>query len=143
MADLLTFLKYLIAAAAGLAVEVWTGLPATVYLLLGLMAFDVATGILAGRKETGLSSEVSFAGMKRKAQVLLLLGAIGWMERFIPGSPPFATMAAAGFALKEFLSVCENVTRSDVEVPPWVIEGAKRLLNTQAPPNRSPAEDRS
>lgn len=111
--------------AAGALAALWGGLPVLMQVLIGLMALDIATGMLAAFVNRELSSDVSFRGMARKAIVLLVVAGGVWLEP-VTGLP--VGQAVAGFyAAHEGLSVIENVTRVGLPVPQVLRDGLRKL----------------
>lgn len=93
----------------------WRDLPVLVQVLIGLMALDIATGLLTGFATQTLSSEVSFRGMAKKATVLLLVAGAAWLEPAV--QLPVAQAVAGFYAAHEGLSLVENAARLGLPVP--------------------------
>ncbi len=120
-------------SAAAVLAALWGGLPVLVQVLIGLMALDIATGLLAGFINRELSSDVSFRGMARKAVVLLVVAGGAWIEPAV-GLP--VGQAVAGFyAVHEGLSLIENTARAGLPVPEVLRDALAKLSPEQARKN--------
>ncbi|MBX6770880.1 MAG: phage holin family protein [Chloroflexi bacterium] len=125
-------LVFYLKLAAGALAALWGGLPVLVQVLIGLMALDIATGMLAAFIAQELSSDVSFRGMARKAIVLLVVAGGVWLEPAV-GLP--VGQAVAGFyAAHEGLSLIENVARAGLPVPQVLRDALAKLSPEQEPP---------
>lgn len=108
-----------------------------VALLLIIMLLDYISGMFAGRMANKLSSKVGFAGMMKKAMLLIVLGVAMVVEQaikttlpaeFAKSIPiPLAKIVAGFFLLNEALSVLENAKRCGVPLPAFLTKG---LANT-------------
>lgn len=119
---LTTSLALIMGALAGW----WLGLFWTFQVLTLLMVLDVASGLVAGRRTTGLTSEAGLSGMRKKALTLIVVGAAALLGPH--ASLPLGEWAAGAFSLMEFISILENAQRGGVAVPSWIRQAAERVL---------------
>jgi toxin secretion/phage lysis holin len=110
-------LKPWLGAAVAAAAALWASLPATVIALLGLMALDVATGLVAGWAAGALDSAVGWRGLARKLATVLAILAVGIMQRAFGDAIPAAEAVAGFYCAIEALSIVENLARAGVPVP--------------------------
>lgn len=130
-------LKLAVAAAGGLAAA-WLG---HVWELIALVTFaillDYVTGLVAGRATEGLSSRKAAKGLYKKMGFLSLM-VLGFFldvafNYFIasgfsfemPFNLPIGLIVSAWIVVTEAISICENIQRLGVDIPPWLI----KLLN--------------
>lgn len=114
----LPLMGYIIGAIAG----AWMGINPFYKVLVTLMAADIITGLLAGRKKrSGITSDLAWVGMRKKAIVLILCG-IGNLVTH-PAHVPFDIGATlAGFyTIHELISSLENAKRLGVPIPPYLL----------------------
>lgn len=94
--------------------------------LVILMLIDVITGYIAAGRAKEVDSRKSLVGMKKKAQMLLMVAAGVTFELIYP-DVPWGRLIAFFFCLTEFTSIIENAGRSGVYLPQQVKEAMKRL----------------
>ncbi|WP_223869697.1 phage holin family protein [Paenibacillus sabuli] len=116
-------------AAMGLItamVSLFTGLFGMMFtVLLGLMAIDLLTGVLAGAYTEGLSSSRGYRGLFKKLYTMLLIGSVFLIELAVLQSHGIITDGISGaFCLMEFVSILENGGRLGVPLP----EQLKKLV---------------
>ena len=100
-----------------------------IHLLLIAIAFDMATGLMAAWQLRTLSSSVSRAGVTRKVQIILLVAACEVAGRFLhlemsavwTGTWGLGAGAAAYYCVHEALSITENLGRSGVPLPGFIM----------------------
>lgn len=119
----------ILSAIAGAMVSFFSGLPVIVWVLIGVMSLDYATGILCGllgrspKTETGgLSSGAAFLGLLKKAVILSVVGLAALIDNAIAQSAGIEMAAVTGacclwFVASEGMSILENATSIGVPVP--------------------------
>lgn len=93
------------------------GLGLAVTVLLGMMALDYISGLMAGAYNKKLNSRIGFRGLIRKSYYLLLLGSV-YMVGYAVEEIKFAGdgLAIALIAM-EFISITENGTKMNLPMP--------------------------
>ncbi|UQZ34617.1 holin [Paenibacillus sp. PK3_47] len=87
-------------------------------VLIVLMCFDYATGVMGAFRTKTVSSDVMFWGGVRKAVVLFVVGLCSLMDDWVqPGAPIFRTAAIYFYAGREGLSVVENLGVLGIPLP--------------------------
>jgi len=122
-----------VGAAAGAVL--FGNVPALVWILIGLQAMDMLTGMLAAGIGGELASGTAWRGIGRKVMALLLLvsaGLIGSALERLTGFPGVGLVqAVAGFyAAHEGVSILENAVRAGLPVPE-VLRGALARLSPE------------
>jgi toxin secretion/phage lysis holin len=116
-----TAFKTIVVTAGGIISWVVGGLGWAFVVLLGLMAIDFVTGMMAGSAGDGLNSSIGKKGLLKKTYIMLLIGAVYLIQTLIP------ELAAAGYAgdgiaiaycILEFLSIVENGGKLGVPTGP-------------------------
>lgn len=109
--------KTLSSVAAGI-VSVFTGLFGVVFtILLGLMAVDFVTGILAAYATEGLKSSKGYKGLLKKIYTMLLIGAVLMVELAVLKSKGVITDSISGaFCVIELISIIENGNRMGLQL---------------------------
>ena len=112
-----------IAAAAGAAAGLLTRMPTALRLLVLLMALDYLSGVgvaLLGKspKSEGgaLSSRAGFAGLARKAMILVIVLLAAVLDQ-LTGSAACTGAATMFYIVNESLSILENAVLLGVPVP--------------------------
>ena len=117
------------AAACGAVASFFTGMPPLVWVLLGAMSLDYATGLICGalgksQKTQGgaLSSRAAFEGLMKKALILAVVGLAALVDVAIASGAGVSFSAITGavclwFIASEGLSVLENGAQLGVSVP--------------------------
>lgn len=91
-------------------------IPLMVWVLVGLMAADVVTGLLAAYINQELSSNRTFRGIAKKTTILILVAVAAIVQTQALGVP-LTEVVAGSFAVHELLSVLENAAKAGVQVP--------------------------
>lgn len=94
--------------------------------LIALMAIDVLVGIFLSVAKCTLSSTVSWRGMSKKAIMLLIVGAAGVLQPFLP-SVPILNIVSGFYTLTEALSILENAAAAGVPLPAGLVETLAKL----------------
>jgi len=110
-------------------------IPALVWILIGLQAMDLLTGMLSAGISGEMASRVAWRGIGKKVMALLLLvsaGLIGIALEGLTGFPAVGLVqAVAGFyAAHEGVSILENAVRAGLPVPE-VLRGALARLGPE------------
>lgn len=117
------------AAAAGAIISFVTGIPAIMWVLVGMMTLDYITGLITGamgvsnKTEGGkLSSRAAFAGLVKKGVVLLVVLLAVLIDFAVANSAGVTFNAVTGatclwFIASEGVSVLENAAELGVPIP--------------------------
>lgn len=119
---------FLLGGSAVLAFVV--SLPAAIQALALMQLIDLATGLIASYGTGRLSSNIAYAGLKKKALAWVMLAVVAVLglvlkDMFnvnINGFGPVEVVAIY-FASMEAISVVENVERMGVKLPEWLTKG--------------------
>lgn len=123
-----TMLK-MTAAAAGAVISFFTGLPAIMWVLLGVMTLDYVTGLITGAmgvssKTDGgrLSSRAAFEGLMRKVMVLLVVLLAVLLDLAVQTGAGVSFSAVTGatclwFIASEGVSILENAALMGLPIP--------------------------
>lgn len=84
-------------------------------ILVVMMFIDIATGLVCGYSEKGLSSAVSWRGMGKKVLMLMAV-AMGLILQPHSGLP-LGQLIAMFYTCTEGISILENMTRAGLPVP--------------------------
>lgn len=88
------------------------------YALIGFVAADYLTGVLAAIAEKRLSSSVGFTGIARKILIFTLVGLANLLDVYVLGAGAVLRTATIFFYLSnEGISLLENTTRLGLPVP--------------------------
>lgn len=130
-------LKIPMATLGGLAAAWFGRVWELIVLVLAAILLDYVTGLLAGRANEGLESGRAAKGLYKKVGFLSLqvLGffldiafnhfiALGFNFE-MPFDLPIGLIVSAWIVVTEAISICENIQRLGVDIPPWLI----KLLN--------------
>lgn len=98
------------------------GLASTV--LLGMMALDYITGLIAAAYNRKLHSRTGFNGLLRKCYYLLALSAVYLMGYAVPELKFAGDGLAVALIAMEFISITENGTKMNMPMP----EPIKKIL---------------
>ena len=135
------------AAAAGLVISFFTGLPPILLILLAVMSLDYVTGIVVGimgrsqKTETGgLSSKAAFTGLLKKVLILAVVALAYLLDCAIKSSAGIEFAAVSGatclwFVASEGISVIENASLMGVPIPD-VVKQALDVIKGQKPPDK-------
>jgi toxin secretion/phage lysis holin len=112
------FIKALIGVIGGI-VSITTGIFGLVFtILIGLMAIDFITGLMAGAMNEGLQSSKGYRGLFKKIYTLLLIGSVLLIETAVLKSNGVVTDGiSAAFCVIEFVSIVENGGKMGVPLP--------------------------
>ena len=118
-----------LAAACGAVISFFTGIPAIMWVLIGVMSLDYATGLICGwaGKSTkteggGLSSRAAFEGLMRKCMILLVV-LLAWLLDYAVATGAGVSFSAVTgavclwFIASEGVSVLENAAAMELPVP--------------------------
>lgn len=143
--DTLTKLKIWLTAMIGLMSE-WLGMFGTLLVILFILfVLDFLTALLSAtsgkakartekeKKKLGVKSELAFDGAKKKVGYIFLVAVSCVADCFIfittdfigiklPFTMFFATFVTAWLALNEMISILENLDRSGITLPSWLIK---------------------
>ncbi len=118
-----------LSAAGGAVLAFFTGLPVIIWILIGAMTLDYATGIMCGcmgrstkTENGGLSSKAAAQGIMKKVLVLLVVGLAALVDRAISMTAEIEFGAVTGacclwFIASEGMSVLENAAAMGVPIP--------------------------
>ena len=135
------------AALGGAIASFFCGLPPIIWVLLAVMTLDYITGILCGvmgkspKTETGhLSSGAAFAGLMKKALILLVVLLAALIDRAVALSADIEFAAVAGatclwFIASEGMSILENAAAIGVPIPKVLLQ-ALELFKAQGGPDQ-------
>lgn len=93
------------------------GLGLAVTVLLGMMALDYVSGLMAAAYQRKLNSRIGFNGLIRKSYYLLLLGAVYMMAFAVDGIKYAGDGLAIALIAMEFISITENGTKMNLPMP--------------------------
>ena len=96
------------------------------YLLLVLIALDVALGLLCSIKAKRINSSASFNGLRKKAAMLLMVAAMAFLDPFIPGLN-ISVMITTAFVGMELLSLTENSATLGLPIPTAITDVLSKL----------------
>jgi len=118
-----------LAAAAGAVISFFTGLPVIMWVLIGVMTLDFATGLITGAmgvssKTDGgrLSSRAAFEGLMRKVMVLLVVLLAVLLDLAVQTGAGVSFSAVTGatclwFIASEGVSILENAAHMGLPIP--------------------------
>lgn len=128
------------AATFGAVVSFFAGMPPLIWVLLGVMSLDYATGILCGcmgvspkTEGGGLSSRAAFTGLLRKMVILIVVALAALIDCAVAVGAGVQFSATTGavclwFIASEGISILENaVEAAGVNAPP-VLRRALEVL---------------
>lgn len=122
-------------AALGAAAGVFGGWDATLTVLMVVMAIDYLTGVIAAwmghspKSEGGrLDSKAGFAGLMKKALILLAVLLAAQLDRIMPaGQSVFRSMMTMFYIANESLSILENLALCGVPFPAGIKAALEQL----------------
>ena len=121
-----------------------SGLDGFLYALIGFVAADYLTGVLAAISKKRLSSSVGFTGIARKILIFTLVGLANLLDVYVLGAGAVLRTATIFFYLSnEGISLLENTTRLGLPVPAQLRETLAALTKhdlTDAAPASSADE---
>jgi toxin secretion/phage lysis holin len=86
------------------------------YYILGLIALDILTGLLASAKERKLNSKVNFDGMLKKIAELLSLVFVSLVDSYFQTHGQITKLGVSMIFVYEGLSCIENFSRLGVNL---------------------------
>lgn len=119
----------LTAAAIGAVMSFLTGVPAIMWVLVGVMTLDYITGLICGavgkspKTDTGgLSSRTAFFGLMRKCMIILVVLLAVLLDAAVANEAGISFSAVTGatclwFIASEGVSVLENAAEMGLPVP--------------------------
>lgn len=113
--DILTWIKMVCGAIAGLLSYVFGGLDVLLSALLICIAIDYITGILAAIYQGKLNSTTGFHGILKKV-VILLVVAMAYTVGHIVGADSVRDLVIGFYIANEGISILENAGRMNVPV---------------------------
>jgi toxin secretion/phage lysis holin len=96
-----------------------------------MIGLDIASGWLVAIAKHQLNSTTSFAGMCKKAMILLLTAVGIILEPFANGLP-LSTLIATGFIAMEGLSIVENAAALGIWIPAPLLDVLEKMQNHRA-----------
>ena len=134
------------AAVCGAIASFFTGMPPLVFVLLGVMSLDYATGLICGAlgkspktQGGGLSSRAAFEGLMKKALILIVVGLAALVDVAIASGAGVSFSAITGavclwFIASEGISVLENGAEMGVSVPKPLLKALEVMRDGQDEP---------
>ena len=119
----------MLAAAAGAVISFFTGLPAILWVLMGVMTIDYATGLMCAAmnkssktESGGLCSRAAYEGLMRKVMVLLVVLVAMLLDLAVQSGAGVSFSAVTGatclwFVAGEGVSILENAAQMGLPVP--------------------------
>ena len=117
------------AAACGAIASFFTGMPPLVWVLLGVMSLDYATGLICGAlgkspktQGGGLSSRAACEGLVKKGMVIAVVGLAALVDYAVASGAGVSFSATTGavclwFIASEGVSVLENAAQMGLPIP--------------------------
>lgn len=93
------------------------GLGMAVTILLGMMALDYISGLMAAAYQRKLNSRIGFNGLIRKSYYLLLVGSVYMLSYAVDGIQFAGDGLAIALIAMEFISITENGTKMNLPMP--------------------------
>lgn len=93
------------------------GLGMAVTILLGMMALDYISGLMAAAYQRKLNSRIGFNGLIRKSYYLLLVGSVYMLSYAVEGIQFAGDGLAIALIAMEFVSITENGTKMNLPMP--------------------------
>lgn len=86
------------------------------FLVLGLILFDVITGVLAAGAQRKINSSISFIGILRKAGLLVAVAFLVFVDAYL-GSEGYVIKLGVGLIVAyEGMSIIENFSRIGIDL---------------------------
>ena len=86
------------------------------YLALGLILFDVVTGLLAAGAEKKINSSINFIGLIRKAGLFVALAFFVFMDAYVQAKGYVIKLGIGLIVAYEGMSIIENFSRIGIDV---------------------------
>ena len=115
MDNIITWIKLVAGAIAGLLSYLFGGLDMLFTALLVCIAVDYITGVLAALYEKRLNSEIGFRGILKKVMILLIV-ILAQMIGTAAGIEEVRDLVVGFYIANEGISVLENAGRMNVPV---------------------------
>lgn len=112
---MITWIKMVCGAVAGLFSYVFGGLDMLLTALLICIVIDYVTGVLAAIYEKRLNSETGFQGILKKV-VILLIVAVAYTVGHAVGADSVRDLVIGFYIANEGISILENAGRMQVPV---------------------------
>lgn len=114
-----SFFKSLSALVCGCAGFLWGQLDGLLLALIAFMVLDYITGLIVGAVQHKLNSQISFAGLAKKALILVIVAVAHIVDtQVLGGSTSVFRSAACGLYLaNEGLSILENTGKLGLPMP--------------------------
>ncbi|MBH0312323.1 phage holin family protein [Alcaligenes faecalis] len=97
-------------------------------VLVSFMALDFITGLMKGKRGTGLISENCFEGLKKKTSILIILFVAVLLDRLIGnGTWVFRTLTCYFYIANEGISILENCGQLGVNIPEPIRNALEQL----------------
>lgn len=131
------------AAAVGAVISFFTGLPVIMWVLIGVMTLDFATGLITGamgvsNKTDGgrLSSRAAFEGLMRKVMVLLVVLLAVLLDLAVQTGAGVSFSAVTGatclwFIASEGVSILENAALMGLPIPDVLIRALETMRGNE------------
>ncbi|WP_010099214.1 phage holin family protein [Ornithinibacillus scapharcae] len=81
------------------------------YVVLGFIAFDVVTGLLAAGKEKKLNSSINYVGLIRKVGELAAVAFFVFIDAYLGANEQIVKIGVGMVIVYEVLSIVENFSR--------------------------------
>ena len=132
-----------LAAAAGAVISFFTGLPAIMWVLIGVMTLDFMTCLItgamgvSGKTEGGrLSSRAAIEGLMRKVMVLLVVLLAVLLDLAVQTGAGVSFSAVTGatclwFIASEGVSILENAAHMGLPVPDVLIRALEVMRSSE------------
>lgn len=121
-----------------MVLSLWGSLGNAIQILLGLMALDIATGVISSIvNQDGLCSKKATYGIGRKAGSLVIILGVELVTTLAANFPlPInpGNVVAWFYVLVELISLLENAGKLGAPVPSWLLRAitdAKNRLDSQ------------
>ncbi|MDF1507614.1 phage holin family protein [Robertmurraya sp. DFI.2.37] len=86
------------------------------YFVIGLIVFDVLTGLLAAARERELNSSVNYIGLIRKVGELIALAFLVFVDAYLESKGYIIKLGVGLIAAYEVMSIIENFSRIGIDL---------------------------
>jgi toxin secretion/phage lysis holin len=86
------------------------------YVVLGLIAFDIITGLLAAGAEKKINSSINFIGLIRKAGLLVALAFLIFVDAYMGSNGDVVKLGVGMIVVYEGMSIVENFSRIGINL---------------------------
>lgn len=86
------------------------------YLVLGLILFDVVTGLLAAGVEKKINSSISFVGIIRKIGLIVAVAFCVFIDAFLEAKGYVVKLGVGLIVAYEGMSIVENFSRFGIDL---------------------------